>query len=266
MLHNAAFAALGMDWAYVALPVVASEVGPALRAVVALGLEGLNVTMPHKASVAVHLDRLSPTAAALGAVNTVVRLGGELVGESTDGSGFLDALRLDEGFDPSGRRCWVQGGGGAARAVVLALAGAGAASVVVANRSAERAAAAAALAGRIGRVGGLEEAGDADLVVNATPVGMSGRAGSGVAGSGGGLGELPLRVELLGPGQLVIDLVYHPLRTALVEAALSRGARASGGLGMLVHQAAHSFRLWTGAKAPLEAMRAAVAGVVDPGP
>lgn len=255
ILHNAAFAALGMDWAYVALPVAPADVRSAVRAVVALGLEGLNVTMPHKALVVPFLDRVSPVATALAAVNTVVRLGSEVMGESTDGSGFLDALRLDEDFDPAGRRCVVFGAGGAARAVVMALAGAGALSVVVVNRTPDRAAAAAALAGRAGRVGSAAEVADADLVVNATPVGMAGDSGPALLAKGAG--ELPIPVERLGPGQLVMDLVYHPLRTELVEAAAERGARASGGLGMLVHQAAHSFRLWTGERAPLEAMRAA---------
>ncbi len=232
----------------------------------ALGLEGLNVTMPHKAAVLPHLDRLSPTAAALGALNTVVRVGEELVGESTDGSGFLDALRLDEGFDPAGRSCLVVGAGGSARAVVLALASAGAASVVVVNRSRHRAEAAVALAGGIGRVGVAEEVEGVDLVVNATPLGMAGAATesaplgmAGAATESALTGLLAVPVERLGPGQVLVDLVYHPRRTPLVEAAAARGAIAVGGLGMLVHQAAHSFRLWTAQSAPLDAMRAAAA-------
>ncbi|MGH9128171.1 MAG: shikimate dehydrogenase family protein [Acidimicrobiales bacterium] len=179
VLHNAAFAALGLDRAYVALPVIAARVGAAVQAVLALGFEGLNVTMPHKAAVLAHLDRVSPTAALLGAVNTVVRVGDELVGESTDGSGFLDALRLEERFDPAGRSCLVVGAGGAGRAVVLALARAGAASVVVVNRNAGRAEAAVALAGRAGRVGVAEQADGADLIVNATPLGLAGTPGGG---------------------------------------------------------------------------------------
>ncbi len=269
MLHNAAFAALGLDWAYVAFPVTVARVGAAVQAVLALGLEGLNVTMPHKAAVLAHLDRASPTAVLLGAVNTVVRVGDELVGESTDGSGFLDALRLDEGYDPAGRTCLVVGAGGAARAVVLALARAGATSVVVVNRSQDRAESAAALAGRAGRVGVAEQVDEAGLVVNATPLGMAGWAEGWTDGwaedpSDPGRAPLlpsPVPVDHLGPGQLVVDLVYHPLRTPLVEAATARGARATGGLGMLVHQAAHSFRLWTGERAPIDVMRAAVEAI-----
>lgn len=251
-MHNAAFRALDLDWAYLALRVSAAQVGPAVSGAGALGLEGLNVTMPHKGAVIPYLSRLSQAAAMLGAVNTVYRAGGEWVGESTDGSGFLDALRLEQGFEPAGRRCMVVGAGGAGRAVVLGLAQAGAASVTVVNRTRERAELAAALAGPVGRVGSVEEAEGADLVVNATPLGMRG------AGPGG----WAVPPERLGPGQLLVDLVYHPVRTPLVAAAAERGAKAVGGLGMLVHQGAHSFRLWTGERAPIEVMRAAAEAAV----
>ena len=245
VLHNAAFEALGLDWVYLAFDVPADAVGPALDGMRALGIVGLSVTTPHKDEVALRVDRLSPVAERLRAVNTVVRQGDELVGESTDGQGFLDAVRLDHGFDPDGRRCLVRGSGGAARAVVLALAGAGAAAVVVVpGRSAEKAAAAAALAGTAGRVGTEQEARSADLVVNATTMGMV-----------GGPDELPVDPELLHPGQLVIDIVYPATR--FVDAARARGATAANGLGMLLHQAAGAFRLWTGHDPPLEAMSAA---------
>lgn len=245
MLHNAAFRALGLDWAFVAFEVAPAGIAPALEGVRALGVEGLSVTTPHKGSVAALVDALSPTADRLGAVNCVVRRGGRLVGESTDGRGFLDAIRLDHGFDPAGRRCLVRGSGGAARAVVLALAGAGAAEVVVAaGRSVDRAELAAALAGPAGRVGRVEEADGADLVVNATTIGMA-----------GGPAGFPVDPDLLGAGQVVVDIVY-PM-TAFVAAARERGATASHGLGMLLHQAAHAFRHWTGHDPPLEAMSAA---------
>jgi shikimate dehydrogenase len=172
VLHNAAFAALELDWVYVALPVRAGDAGRAVAGMGALGIEGLNVTMPHKAAAAAAVDRCSPTAARLGAVNTVVRSADGLLGESTDGEGFVTALRVDEGFDPAGARCLVVGAGGAARAVVLALAEAGAAEVVVVARRAAAAAAAAALAGPAGRVGTAEQADGCGLVVNATPLGM----------------------------------------------------------------------------------------------
>lgn len=254
-LHNAAFQALDLDWAYLAFEVPAGLGAAAVAAMRTLGIDGLNVTMPHKADVAGAVDRLSPVAERLGAVNTVVRRGGVLVGESTDGEGFVAALRGDEGFDPAGKRCLVVGAGGAARAVILALADAGAAEVVVAGRTPERVAVAAELAGKRGRVGAIEEAGAVDLVVNATPVGMGGDPG------------LPVGPALLGPGQVVADLVYHPLVTPLLEAARARGAVVVNGLGMLIHQAALAFRLWTGEDPPLEVMSAAALRALShPGP
>lgn len=243
-IHNAAFAALGLDWAFVAFEVAPTATGEALAAVRALGLGGLSVTMPHKEGAARAVDRLSDDAAALGAVNCVVPVGSQLVGENTDGPGFLDALRVDEGFDPDGRRCVVLGAGGAARAVVHALASAGASEVVVVNRTAANARTAVALAGTVGRVGPPDAASDADLVVNATPVGM--------AGDGS-----PLPGVRLGAGQLVIDLIYHPPSTPLLAEAEAGGARVANGLGMLVHQAAHAFRHWTGEPAPVGVMAAA---------
>jgi shikimate dehydrogenase len=246
VIHNAAFRALDLDWVFTAFEVAPGRAAAAVEGARDLGLAGLSVTMPHKADVVRALDQLTPTARTLGAVNTVVRRGErELVGDNTDGAGFLDALRTDEGFDPGGRRCLVVGAGGAARAVVLALAGAGAAEVVVANRTPSRAEEAAALAPGVARTGSIEEAGDVDLIVNATPQGM-----------GGDL-ALPVQAAALGSGQLVIDLVYHPALTPLVEAARERGAAAANGLGMLIHQAAHAFRLWTGEDPPLEVMSAA---------
>lgn len=256
VLHNAAFSALGLDWVYVAFPVAEGRVPEAMSGIRVLGVVGLSVTMPHKTAVADAADRLSPTAERLGAVNTVSRRGDQLIGDSTDGEGFLAALREDEGWDPSGRHCLVVGAGGAARAVVLALAGAGVASVAVVGRRPEAAAAAAGLAGPRGRVVGIDAVDDADLIVNATPVGMSGvvRLDGSPALRALPLGLSPSR---LGPGQLVVDLVYAPALTPLLDAARRRGAHAANGLGMLIHQAALQFRLWTGADPPLEAMSAA---------
>ena len=248
-IHNAAFRALDLDWVYVAFPVAAGDGAAAIRAVRTLGLAGLNVTMPHKHDVLSELDHLSATAAALEAVNTVHRLGDALHGENTDGAGFLDALHHDEGFDPAGRNVVVLGAGGAARAVVLALARAGAAEVAILNRTATKAQLAADLAPPgIARPGTDDDLAQADLVVNATPIGMHGTATQ---------EALPLDPKRLKPGQLVVDLVYHPLRTPLLAAARERGAIPVTGLGMLIHQAAHAFRLWTGEDPPLEVMSAA---------
>jgi shikimate dehydrogenase len=251
-IFNAAFAAAGLDWTYLAFDVPEGAAGLALAGMRALGLEGLSVTMPHKSAVLDGLDELSPDAAALGAVNCISRRGALLRGENTDGPGFLDALRVDEGIDVAGLRCVVVGAGGAGRAVSHALGTAGVAAVVVVNRSRVPAERAAALAGPSGRVGDATALAEADLVVNATPLGM------GVVVTTAGEPEpLPLEVDRLAPGQVVVDLVYHPAVTPLLEAARARGLRAVNGLGMLIHQAAHAFRHWTSEEPPLEAMSAA---------
>ena len=251
-IFNAAFTAAGLDWAYLAFEVPEGAAGLALAGVRALGIEGLSVTMPHKAAVIDGLDSLSEDAEALGAVNCISRRGGLLHGDNTDGPGFLDALRLDEGIDVAGSRCAVVGAGGAGRAVARALGQAGAASIAVINRSAKPAELAVRLAGPAARVGKPADVETADLVVNATPLGM------GVVVSTDGAPEpLPLDVTRLHAGQVVVDLVYHPAATPLLTAARAQGLRTVNGLGMLIHQAAHAFRLWTNEDPPLEAMSAA---------
>jgi shikimate dehydrogenase len=249
LLHNTAFAALGLDWVSVGFPVPEGSVGAALSALVPLGIAGLSVTMPHKGTVASALDELTPVARRLGAVNCVVNREGTLLGANTDGEGFLAALARGTGLDPAGRRCLVVGAGGAARAVILALADSGAAEVVVVARRSEAALAAAALAGERGRVGSARDAPEADLVVDATPVGMVG---------GASVPAVPAGV--LGAGQVAVDLVYAPEATPWVQEAAARGVRAVGGLGMLVHQAAAQLELWTGERAPMEVMWAAAGG------
>ena len=266
VLHNAAFAALGLDWVYVALRVPAGSGAAAVRAVRTLGLAGLSVTMPHKTDAARAVDRLTPTAARLGSVNTVVPVGDELVGDSTDGAGLLDALRADRSFEAAGHRCVVLGTGGAARAVCAALGEAGAASVVVVGRRNAAAASCAALAGAGGRVGPVDEVDGADLVVNATPVGMDADADGTGDRNAGQVAAVPadavlpfeLDARRLGPGQLVVDLVYAPPVTPLLRAARARGASGVNGIGMLVHQAGRQLTAWTGLVAPLDVMSAAV--------
>ena len=249
-IHNAAFQALDLDWVYVAMPVPDGEARDAIRGMRALGIDGLNVTMPHKSEVARAVDRLTPMAKALGAVNTVTRIGDQLVGDSTDGEGFVNALQQDEGVEVEGRRFLVLGAGGAARAIVKAVADAGAAEIVVVARRPDQATRCARLGGGAGRTGAIERAKDADVVVNATPVGM------GEVVELDGAPSLPIDPELLSPGQLVVDLVYEPLVTPLVAAAKARGIAAVNGVGMLIHQAALAFRQWTGEDPPLAAMSA----------
>jgi len=244
VLLNTAFQQTAADWVFVAFEVAEGAVGGAIRAMRELPLWGLSVTMPHKAAVIGHLDALSEVAGRLGAVNCVARESSRLVGHSTDGDGLVDTLRLDEGFEPDAKRCVVIGAGGAARAAIVALADAGAAEVAVVNRTEAHAAAAVALIGDRGRIGSPSDVAEADLVVNATPMGM------GVDGTP----ALPFDPELLASGQVLFDMVYVPAVTPVVAAARDRGVHAVTGLGMLVHQAAHAFTHWTGMVAPAAAM------------
>jgi shikimate dehydrogenase len=249
-LHNAAFDALGLDWVSVAFPVRAGMTAAALTGMRALEIAGLSVTMPHKEAAFAALDDNTEVARRLGAVNCVTWRDGALVGDSTDGEGFLAALRRTAGFDPRGRRCLVIGAGGAARAVILALADAGAVDVTVVNRTAARAEKAAALAGTTGRVGSGGDVSRAELVVHATPMGM--------AGGNADSDALPVELSSLHSGQVVVDLVYNPLETAFLGSARAAGAEVVTGLGMLVHQAALALERWTGLGVPVEAMWAAV--------
>ena len=215
---------------------------------------GANVTVPHKERVAGLVDRLDAAAAAIGAVNTIVRENGALAGYNTDAYGFVTSLKVMGGFDPRGKRAVLLGAGGAARAAVFALAEEGVRSLVIANRTLERAESLADSLGNAVRevaaipLGGtaLERAvSDADLIVNSTSVGMRG----GDAGS-----VSPLRSELIPASALVYDMVYNPARTPLLEQAAEAGAACLGGLPMLVYQGAGAFERWTGLEAPIQVM------------
>jgi shikimate dehydrogenase len=269
LLHTTAFVALGLEgeWRSFAFEVPAGGASVALEAMRRAGIRGLSVTMPHKAAVAAGVDECSEVARQLGAVNCVVNGDGVLFGTNTDGEGFVSSLRRGAGFDPDGRRCVVVGAGGAARAVVLALAQAGAAEVAIVNRTPERAYEAAALAGPVGTVVTLTDGSiaaavvAADLVVNATPVGMAGVgsvAGVG-GGAGGGPGQWLVPPELLESGQVAADLVYAPRPTRWLAEAGEGGATVLDGLGMLVHQAAAQLVLWTGREPPVQPMWEAAA-------
>lgn len=246
VIHNVAFRRTSLDWVYLSWPVEPVLLGDAVRGLRALGAVGANVTMPHKEAVIEHLDEVSGDAREVGAVNTIQRLGPRLIGHNTDVDGFAEFLSGDAGFDAGGKRALVLGSGGAARAVVKALASLGATDVTIAGRDAGRAESVAGLTADAHAVAWDDAANlaeESDLVVNATPLGMN--------------GEHVLPGASLGPGQWVVDLIYSPPSTPLVESARAAGAQAWGGLGMLVRQAAASFTIWTGQAAPLEAMSAA---------
>jgi shikimate dehydrogenase len=249
VMHNAAFRNVGLDWAYFAFPVPPPSLPAAVEGLRVLGAAGANVTMPHKEAVIALLDEISGDARSVGAVNTIRRLGDKLIGHNTDVRGFRDALMGDAGFDPAGKRVLVLGAGGAARAVVRVLATNGAGVIMVAARRPERGEEVAAVARSEVAVISWDDtqalkeaAAGADLIVNSTPLGMKGE-------------DVPM-VEIR-PHQTVFDLVYIPPTTPLMKRARKAGAEAWGGLGMLVHQAAASFQIWTGQDAPTEIMSAA---------
>jgi shikimate dehydrogenase len=247
-MHNAAFRALGLNWIYVGLPVAPGRLVAGIEGIAALGFAGANVTMPHKTEASSLLDELSDDARRLQAVNTISVTTDGLVGHNTDAPGFARFLRDEVAFDPAGRRVLLYGAGGAARACALAVARAGAAEIVVAVREPARAIALVQaledLPVTVRTASSMAEATqvEADLVVNATPVGAHGE-------------ELP--EPLMGPGTVVVDLLYHVASTPLRVHAREAGAAAFGGLGLLLHQAALSFELWTGRQPPLETMSAA---------
>jgi len=234
-MMNAAFRELGLDWRYFALPVPAGRFAETVRALAASGYRAANVTIPHKVAAHDLADELSDAARAIGAVNTLT-LGedGKIAGDNTDAGGLLDALG-----GPPPESALVLGAGGAARAAVWALAGAGA-RVTVWNRTPGRA---AALAKELG-VDAAERPGPAELLVNATAVGL---------GPEDSLEGLPL-VD----ARVVVELVYGDAPTPLARWAAERGMRLVDGLEVLVHQGARSLALWTGREAPVETMRRAL--------
>ena len=253
-IHNAAFAALELDWAYVPLPVAPGDARDAVAGLRTLGFVGANVTMPHKSDVADVTDTLTDDARRLHAVNTVLIGEDRTTGHNTDTPGFDRFLRRDAGFDPAGRSALVFGAGGAARACAVALARAAASRItVIARDPASTADLRRALDGLSTEliIVGFDDAAasPADLVVNATPLGADGE-------------QLPL--PPIDDSTLVVDLLYHPAITPMQAAARERGATVFGGLGLLLHQAALSFELWTGQPAPLEVMSAAaVASIAE---
>ncbi len=256
-MHNAAIAALRLHYVYIPYSVRPDDIGPAIRSLTALGIIGVNLTIPHKERVLPFLDEVTPEAQAIGAVNTVHNDGGRLVGHNTDGEGFFAPLAA-RGFLAGGKRAVVLGAGGAARSVVFRLIREGA-EVVVANRTPERAARLAADANkycghtRAGHIvlddaAGFGEAlAGAELLVNTTSVGMFPNAEE----------MFPIPVGALHPGILVYDLVYNPVRTRLLSEAEKAGAATLHGVEMLVQQGAASFEIWTGMKPPTDVMEAA---------
>jgi shikimate dehydrogenase len=250
-MQNAAFAHLGLDWAYVPLRVDAGALDAALAGLAALSFAGVNVTIPHKEAVAGRCHTLSPVAAACHSVNTViVQPDGSLHGDSTDGEAVVSGVTDRVGASALSGSALVLGAGGAARAVAAALAAAGMQVAILARRPG----AAAALASELSDTGRVEAvaafpASPPELVVNATPL-----------GGASALTESPLEADALSDVRVVCDLAYRPdaRPTPFASAAAALGIAVIDGLEVLARQGAASFRLWTGRDAPLDIMRAAL--------
>lgn len=243
VIHEAGFASTGALWSYVAFEVAPGDAGRAIEAMRTLHISGLSVTTPHKEAVAEAVDELAPQAAVLRSVNTVAMSGdGRLVGYSTDGAGFVASL-AERGIELAGAKVTVLGAGAAARSVVDAVGRAGAERIAIVNRTPAAAEVAAQLAA-VAVVGSDVDIEAADVLVNATTVGM-------------GSDAIPCDPGRLRATQVVADLVYHPRQTALLLAARDAGASTVDGLGMLVHQAALQQELWTGQRPDAVAMRRA---------
>jgi shikimate dehydrogenase len=248
-----AFAQVGLDWRYLTLEVAPEGLGDAVRGMRAMGFRGCNLTIPHKVEVIQYLDRTSEAATLMGAVNCVNRVDQELVGENTDGKGFVQSLR--ELTDPAGKEVVVLGAGGAARAIAVELGLAGAARITIVNRGEARGQELATLIGEkvhaasalVTWEGDYQVPPEAEVVINATSIGL-----------GDADARVPLNVETLEADMVVADVIFNPPETRLLRDAAARGCKTLDGLGMLVNQAVIAFKIWTGKDADPEVMRDAL--------
>lgn len=254
VMIEAAYRHLGLAWRYLNCEVAPEALGDAVRGARAMGWRGFNCSIPHKVAVIQHLDALGASARIIGAVNTIVRRGETLVGENTDGLGFVQALR--EVCDPAGQDAVVFGAGGAARAVAVELALAGAKRILIVNRGRERGEELAALlnahtpaqARYEPWLGAHRIDPGTGLVVHATSVGLF-----------PDVDALPaIDLDTLKPHMVVADGIHNPPLTPLLRAAQARGCRIADGLGMLVQQGVIGIRHWTGLQADAGVMRQAL--------
>jgi shikimate dehydrogenase len=254
-MHNAAFEQLKLDYVFLAFKVKAAEVENAIRGMRGLGIHGLNVTMPHKNAVIDYLDEVDETAKFLGSVNTILNDNGRLRGFSTDGAGALNALQ-ENGVNPRGKKLLLLGAGGAAKAIAFALAKE-VEELVLLNRTPEKTKALTeALSSEFDKkVTGetltpraiQKNMQDADILINATSVGMHPHVGQSLVAP-----------QWLKPDLTVMDIVYNPTETKLAKDAKAAGARVISGVEMLIYQGAASFEIWTGCAAPVKVMRKTV--------
>ncbi len=243
-IHNAAFAAAGIDASYMAVEVNADEFIPTIDALKSLDFLGASITMPYKEKAFGVCSSVGDVAGRLGSLNTLVPGFDGLHGDSTDGQGCVGAL-MGAGVDPAGQRVVVVGAGATARACIVALSGARVAEIAVLNRTAARAVEAVSLAPDVARLATESDLAACDIVINTTPTGM------------GDNRERPFDHSLITARHAVLDAVYQPLETDLLAAARRAGAVCVDGLWMLVHQAVAQQVLWTGIMPDAQVMRTA---------
>lgn len=255
LMMNRAFRETGINGIYTAFHIKPERLGDFAAGVRAMGIRGVNVTIPHKLDIMRHLDEIDAGAQAIGAVNTIVNDNGRLTGFNTDGIGYVRSLKEEVEPDLSGKRIVVIGAGGAARGIVYALAQEKPALIMIVNRTVERAQE-LATAFAFGTMAELAaESTDkletlcaaADIVINTTSIGMYPH-----------VDVSPVNGAWLKPGSVASDLIYNPLKTKFLREAEQRGLRIHGGLGMFIYQGAYAFEYWTGQPAPVEAMRKVV--------
>ena len=248
---EAAYAHHGLNARYINCEVPPELLGDAVRGARAMGWVGFNCSLPHKVAVIQHLDGLGESAEIMGAVNCVVRRGDKLIGENTDGKGFLKSLQ--EVVTPRGKRVVMFGAGGAARAIGVELALAGAAEIIVVNRSGARGSPLVALlntrtptrAKLVVWDHTYAVPGETEIVVNATSIGLFPDVE----------GRLDIATDTLRPGTVVADVIPNPPRTLLIREAATRGCRVVDGLGMLINQGVIGIKYWTGIDADPDVMR-----------
>ena len=251
---EAAFAEIGMAWRYLTVEVKPADLADAVKGARAMNWKGFNCTIPHKVAVVPLLDRLNPAAEIIGAVNCVINRHGELVGDNTDGKGFLQSLAGIHRI--RGLRAVILGAGGAARAIAVELGLAHAAQITIVNRSRERGEALVRLLGDrteaaaslVAWEGKYQIPEDADVVINATPIGLFPDVDA----------MLPVDTESLQPRMIVCDLIPNPPQTRFLRDAAVRGCTVLDGLGMLVNQGVIGIRLWSGREPSSQVMRRAL--------
>ena len=244
VIHNAAFAAAGINASYIAIEVDTDDFIPTIEGLKSLDFLGASITMPYKEKAFGVCSSVGDVARRLGSLNTLIPGTDGLHGDSTDGQGCVGALQ-GAGVDPEGKRVVVVGAGATARACIVALSGARVSEIAVLNRTPERAAEAASLAPDVARVAAESDIATCDIVINTTPTGM------------GDNRERAFDHSLITARHVVLDAVYQPLETELLATARRAGAVCVDGLWMLVHQAVAQQVLWTGVVPDVQVMRAA---------